>query len=69
MNVAPLLDMVNDLAGFLKADREEKAVKEIRRHERTGHPTFTSPYLFAPANPPECGKGGIIIVPPWVKGD
>lgn len=38
VKVAPLLEMVDTWANILKAAVEEKTVKEIRRHERTGRP-------------------------------
>ncbi len=38
VSVSPLIEMVDDWAGFLSTEIENNAVKEIRHHERTGRP-------------------------------
>lgn len=38
VKVAPLLEMADDWAGILRSDIEDKTMKEIRHHERTGRP-------------------------------
>jgi putative transposase len=38
VKVAPLLEMVDDWAGILRSDIEDKALREIRHHECTGRP-------------------------------
>ena len=38
VKVSPLLQMVGDWKEFLLNGGEEKEIKEIRRHERTGRP-------------------------------
>jgi len=38
VKVAPLLEMVDDWAGVLMVEIENKKLKEIRRHECTGRP-------------------------------
>lgn len=38
VSVSPLLEMVDDWAGLLSAELEDKEMKEIRHHECTGRP-------------------------------
>jgi putative transposase len=41
LEVSPLLQMVGDWKEFLSNGDEEKEIKEIRHHERTGGPLGT----------------------------
>jgi putative transposase len=45
VSVSPLLSMVDNWAGFLRVEIEDKAVKEIRHHECTGRPLGDSSFI------------------------
>lgn len=45
VSVSPLLEMVDDWASFLRVEEEEKALKELRHHERTGRPLGDSNFV------------------------
>jgi len=45
VKVAPLLGLVPDWQGFLAGGIEEKEIKRLRRHERTGRPVGSEEFL------------------------
>ena len=45
VKITPLLEMVDDWVGVLRSDIEDKVMKEIRHHERTGRPMGNSSFV------------------------